>query len=243
MADVWMPTLKMKLSRAEFDCLPRHPSYKYELIGGVTWISPWPRHGHASLRLSRFRPAADDVAKAELRNATAADFEALVPIFEAAFGHLQPYASLDEATCQKAAESALKQTFDGGDGPLIEEASFVALDEGKIAGAVLITLVPGGDPSESESFQWHVAPPKDLWKKTKAQPHLTWVFVRRFEQGGGIGTQLLQKAVRVLKKLGYATVWTTFLIGNESSVQWHWRNGFELSPGVMSKRRRWRGLV
>jgi GNAT superfamily N-acetyltransferase len=82
-----------------------------------------------------------------------------------------------------------------------------------------------------------------LWKKVKGQPHLTWIFVRRFEQGAGIGTQLLQKAVRVLKKQGYRTLWTTFLIGNESSVIWHWRNGFELAPASFSKRRMWRKLT
>ena len=32
MSDVWMPTFKMKLTREEFDRLPLHPSYKYELI-------------------------------------------------------------------------------------------------------------------------------------------------------------------------------------------------------------------
>jgi len=32
MSDEWDATLKMKLSREDFDRLPRHPSYKYELI-------------------------------------------------------------------------------------------------------------------------------------------------------------------------------------------------------------------
>jgi GNAT superfamily N-acetyltransferase len=243
MSDVWMPTLTMKLTRNEFDRLPRHPSYKYELISGETLISPWPRYGHGQLRLTRFRVERDDVAKAELRQVTAADEPALVPIFRAAFRQVQPYASLDDAIFQKATTAALKQTFDGGDGPLIEDASFVAIEKGAIVGAILITLVPGGDPSESESFVWHAEPPRDLWRKVKAQPHLTWIFVKRQGQSVGVGTQLLQAAVRVLKRQGYKSLWTTFLIGNDSSVMWHWRNGFELMPAMFSKRRRWRGLV
>src|ERR1017187_104744 len=132
MSDEWMPTLKMKLSRADFERLPRHPSYKYELINGVTWISPWPRYGHAQLRLTRLRPDPSDVGKARLRPARADDIEALTPIFHGAFGHLQPYGSLDDDAARAAAEKSLRRTFGGNDGPLAEAASFVALDEDKI---------------------------------------------------------------------------------------------------------------
>ena len=89
---------------------------------------------------------------------------------------------------------------------------------------------------------WHEAAPANLWDKGQGQPHLTWIFVRQYSQGAGIGTQLLQKAVRVLKKQGYKTLWTTFQQGNDSSALWHWRNGFELFPNLMSKRRRRREL-
>ena len=237
MSDEWMPTLKMNLSRAEFDRLPRHPAFKYELIDGVTWISPWPRHAHAQLALSRFRPDNDDMATLPLRHVCAADIDALAPIFCGAFGHLQPYGSLDEDTLTNAAETSLKRTFAGQDGVLVEPASFVALADDQVAGAILITLLPGGDPSEWDSLHWHEAPPPDLWDKCQGQPHLTWIFVRRFEQGQGVGTQLLRQAVRVLKRHGYKALWTTFLIGNDQSALWHWRNGFELLPGRFSKRR------
>ena len=237
MSDEWMPTLKMKLSRAEVDRLPRHPSYKYELIDGETWISPWPRFGHAQLRLPRFRPDPSDIAKATLRPVLANDIEALTPLFCSAFGHLQPYGSLDDEETHNAAEKSLQRTFAGNDGPLVEAASFVALDDDKIVGAILITLLPGGDPTDRDSIFWHETPPADLWAKGEGQPHLTWIFVSRWEQGTGVGTQLLQKAVRVLKKQGYKTLWTTFLIGNDSTLLWHWRNGFELLPHRMSKRR------
>jgi GNAT superfamily N-acetyltransferase len=236
MSDEWMPTLKMKLSRADFDRLPRHPAFKYELIDGVTWISPWPRFGHAQLRLARFRADPCDFGSATLRSVQADDRDKLAPIFEAAFGRLQPYASLDDAGRKRAAEKALAQTFTGGDGPVAESASFVAMEDDEIIGAILITLLPGGDPVDYDSRHWH-EPPANLWEKGKGQPHLTWIFVRWWDQGVGVGTQLLQQSVRVLKKRGYKTLWTTFLIGNESSLLWHWRNGFELCPHILSKRR------
>ncbi len=237
MSDEWMPTLRMKLSRADFDRLPRHSAFKYELIGGETWISPWPRHAHAELKLARFRPAKDDVAVLPTRNARVDDIEALLPIFRGAFGPVQPYGSLDDEALTKAGEISLQRTFTGEDGVLAEPASFVVLQDDKVAGAILITLLPGGDPNEWESIHWHETPPTDLWAKAEGQPHLTWIFVRRLEQGAGVGTQLLQTAVRALKKQGYKSLWTTFLIGNDASALWHWRNGFKLLPGMFSKRR------
>ena len=243
MSDEWMPTLKLELPRADFDRLPRHPAYKYELIEEVTWISPWPRYGHAQLKLTRFRAGAADVAQASLRPVKPEDIEALVPIFSGAFGHLQPYGSLDEKTAERAAEKSLRRTFAGDDGPLVLPASFVAMDQDKIAGAILITLVPGGDATDWDAMHWHEPPAIDLWEQGQGQPHLTWIFVRRWDQGTGVGTLLLQQAVHVLKKQGYKTLWTTFLIGNDSTLLWHWRNGFELLPGMCSKRRMRRELA
>lgn len=237
MSDEWMPTLRMKLSREEFDRLPRHPAFKYELLAEETLISPWPRHAHASLTLSRYRPAVDDVAALQLRLATSDDIDRLVPVFCGAFDHRQPYGSLDEETMRKAARISLERTFTGVDGVFVAAASFVVLHEDRPVGAVLITLLPGGDPNEWHCLHWDETPPPDLWDKRGGQPHLTWIFVGRNGQGDGIGTQLLRAAVRTLKKQGYRTLWSTFLVGNEISTLWHWRNGFELLPLQLSKRR------
>ena len=243
MSDEWMPTLRPKMSREDFERLPRHPSYRYEWFDGAACISPWPRYGHACLRLTRLRVDKSDLGDAELRGVEAADAAALVPIFEASFGHLQPYGSLDETDMRVAASKAMEKTFAGGDGVLAPRASFVATASGSIAGAILITLLPGGDPCASDSMQWQASPPPDLWNHTEGQPHLTWIFVRRFDQGGGIGTLLLKNAVRALKRQGYKTLWSTFMIGNESSTLWHWRNGFELLPNLHSRRRMRRELA
>src|ERR1019366_5857416 len=119
MSDEWMPSLKLKLSRDDFDRLPRHPAYKYELLEGVTYISPWPRYSHAELRLARFRVDRSDVTKLLLRPAKVADVEALIPILLGAFARLQPFGSLGEEKTHAAAEKSLRQAFAGGDDPLI----------------------------------------------------------------------------------------------------------------------------
>jgi GNAT superfamily N-acetyltransferase len=242
MSDEWMPSLKLTLPREQFERLPRHPAYKYDWIDGVAYIAPWPRYYHAQLALKHFHAEAEDRADMELRPVRAEDLPALVPIFLGAFAWLQPYGSLSDEQGKLAAERSLTRTFSGDDGPWIETASFVALHEGKMAGAVLVTLVPGGDAAEWDSFRWSDPPPDDLWARHGGQPHLTWIFVKQFSQGSGVGTQLLAEAVRVLTQHRYETLWTTFMAGNDSSLLWHWRNGFELAAYPMSKRRRRREL-
>ncbi len=57
---------------------------------------------------------------------------------------------------------------------------------------------------------------------------MTWVFVAPLFTGEGVGTALLNAAVRQLLALGYTELASTFLAGNDSSMLWHWRQGFRL---------------
>ena len=59
-------------------------------------------------------------------------------------------------------------------------------------------------------------------------PHLTWIFVSPVDARQGVGTALLDVAVRALLRLEYTELASTFLLGNESSMLWHWRAGFKL---------------
>jgi GNAT superfamily N-acetyltransferase len=234
MSDLWMPSVRLKCSAEEFAQLPRHPAYKYEYSQGVAHLSPWPRYYHARLELASFDGKND--GKVAMRHARPEDFDPLVPLFVTAFAHLQPFGSLPATQARFAAEQALQRTFSGGDGPIVPEASFVALVRDQLAGALFITLLPGGDPQNRESYHWENHAPADLWVRVAGQPHLTWIFVDRLAQGGGIGTRLLRESTAVLRRRGYAELWTTFLVGNDSSLLWHWRNGFELFPHFTSKR-------
>jgi hypothetical protein len=234
MCDDWMPTIRLALPREQLRQLPRNAAYKYEVVNGQVFLTPRPRHYHALLDL---RPVEADESVA-VRPARPDDWEELVAVFAAAFRDVQPFGCLDEDTRKQAARSCLQRTATGGDGPRIESASFVAVvpETGRPAGAILVTLLPKGDPCAWDSYSWPAPPPEDAIARRLGRPHLTWIFAARV--GEGTGTALLAAAVRGLLGLGYTELASTFLLGNESSMLWHWRNGFRLLPYPGS----WRAL-
>ncbi len=234
MCDDWMPGLTLPLTLEQFHQLPRHPAYKYEYLDGVAYLSPRPRHYHAVLDVQAFarRPAEEPAAEIRIQPARAEDFANLEGLFAAAFHRTQPFGSLDDATRKQAARECLERTRTGGDGPLIEPASFVATSVEKDApvGAIFITLLPDGDPADWDSYYWSEPPPADCVERRLGRPHLTWVFTGPLSAGHGIGTALLAAAVRELLRLGFTELASTFLLGNDASMLWHWRNGFRLLP-------------
>lgn len=226
MTTEWMTAQTLRLSAAEFDRLPRNAAYRYEYLDGQGQLTPRPRHYHAILDLAprlpnpdgKFRPVRDD------------DFEDLAALFANVFRTIPPYGGLDSATRDKAARQALERTWTDGDGPWIRRASTVALQGRRICGAILITLVPEGDPSDWGTYLWPTPPPANCVERRLGQPHLTWVFVAPWCAGQGIGSALLAASANELRRLGYTRLLTTFLLGNDSSMLWHWRNGFRLLP-------------
>ncbi len=234
MCDDWMPTLTLPLTPEQFRQLPRNPAYAYEYLNDTAYLTPRARHYHALLDL-RPREVSGEVATRPIRPD---DFTDLPALFSGAFSRIQPFGSLDDLTRRQAAESCLKKTRTGGDGPWIERASFVALDEqGTRLGAVFVTLLPLADPSSWQAYSWQEAPPPDAIARRLGRPHLTWIFVAPLRSGIGIGTALLAAAVNELLALGYKELLTTFLAGNDSSMLWHWRNGFRLLPHPGSRRK------
>ena len=167
------------------------------------------------------------------------DAAQLASVFAAAFERVQPFGGLTDAQRQEAARSCLQRTLTHGDGPWIEPASFVALDnESEVVGAVFITLLPDGDPCSWDSYGWSTPPPPDAIARRLGRPHLTWIFVTPQAAGQGAGTTLLAAAVQALRRLGFRELATTFLRGNDSSMLWHWHTGFRLLPYPGSLRRR-----
>jgi GNAT superfamily N-acetyltransferase len=238
--DDWMPHLRLSLSLAELHQLPRHPAYKYEYINGEAWISPRPRCYHARLDLLAFVAAPDQTEvpqTAPVRAFRDEDWEALVPVFAASFARQQPFGSLEPGPRQDAARQSLEQTKAGGDGPWVRAASFVAEEGGSAVGALLVTLLPGGDPSDPDTYRWTGPAPDDCLARGAGQAHLTWVFVQPNLAGRGVGMALLRSAAEALLGLGYRELLSTFLLGNDSSMLWHWRAGFHLLPYPLSRRR------
>jgi GNAT superfamily N-acetyltransferase len=238
-----MPPLELKIGIGQFRQLPRNAAYKYEYFGGSAWLTPRPRYYHALLRLPAVAAAPTEPAPVALRRVTAGDWEAMVPIFAAAFRTQQPFGGLEDEPRRTAARKSLEQTRTGGDGPLIAQAAFVAVGEAEadaeppLLGALLPTLLPAGDPTDWDSYHWPEPPPPDCIAGRLGRPHLTWIFVAPSLAGQGVGTALLQAAVRELVALGFTEMASTFLAGNDSSMLWHWRAGFELLAYPASRRR------
>jgi GNAT superfamily N-acetyltransferase len=238
MCDQWMRLIELPLNIDQFHQLPRNAAYKYEYLQGKAYLSPRPRHYHALLDLKM----PEQVEEKNIAPLRPDHWERLENLFAAAFRSVQPFASIDDDTWREAAHQSLERTRTGGDGPLIESACFVATEHDKLQGAIIITLLPKGDPSDMDSYEWIDPPPADCVKQRLGQPHLTWVFVSPLHRDRGTGAALLAAATRSLLASGYTELLSTFLLGNDLSVLWHWRNGFRLLPypgSMRLMRQRW----
>jgi GNAT superfamily N-acetyltransferase len=228
-----MPSLRLRLTPEEFRRLPRSPAYKYDYLSGEAWLTPWPRHYHAVLPLPP-PPALEPPELPEgarVRPVEEADLDALGQIFAEAFARALPFASLTEEARGRAGREHLRRTVSGAEGPWVRPASFVAeAADGQPVGAAFVTLLPDGDPCDGDSYYWNEPPPEGLLSQRLGRPHLTWIFVAPLRAGQGTGTALLGAVVQGLLALGYRQLLSTFLLGNEASALWHWRNGFRLLP-------------
>jgi len=240
MIEKWFTTIELPLTFAEFLALPQNPAYKYEYFDGRAWLTPRPKNCHALLDLRSFtRPIATLATQEDtvIRPLVDEDWQQLPSLFSAAFHRVQPFASLVDKTRLEAARECLRQTKEGTEGPLIAEASLVAAckSDETLIGAALTTLLPAGDPSQCRSWRWETPPPPDAVARGIGRPHLTWAFVGPWHARQGVGTALLDTAVQALARLGYSDLASTFLLGNEYSMLWHWRAGFRLLsyPGAM----------
>ncbi len=236
MCEEWMSRLQLPLTPEQFLSLPRNPAYRYTHHEGLAWINPRPRYYHALLDLSS-APLPKPLPGRMIRLLEEADWEGLAPVFAAAFAGQPPFAGLDEARRLTAVRQSLAHTRKGGDGPRIASACFVACTESQDrVGGILVTLLPDRDPSAWGSYQWDEPPPPDCLERRLGRPHLTWIFVVPALAGRGVGTALLAHAAVALKEHGYRELASTFMLGNDSSMLWHWRSGFRLVAYPGSKR-------
>jgi GNAT superfamily N-acetyltransferase len=234
MVDRWFFELELSISFDQFVKLPANPAYKYEYLDGKAWLTPRPKECHALLELQSWK--GDELASAvtrepvSLRRLEAADWERLDTLFAGAFRRVQPFASLSDEQRLQAARDCLRFTRDGGDGPLIEPACLFAVDQedNHLRGAILVTLMPDVDLSESLDLRWRKPPPPDWAERRIGRPHLTWIFVGHRSREQGLGSSLLAAAIGALREMGYHKLASTFLVGNDASALWHWRNGFQL---------------
>ncbi len=170
---------------------------------------------------------------AEMRPLTDPDWELLPEVFAAAFHRVPPFSLLDADRRGLAAVDCLATTRAGGSGPLVPAASWVVrsgpgVSPTSLLGAILVTLMPAGDLENFADPTWCEQPPDDAVSIHWGRPHVTWVFVAPKQARRGIGTALLRVCTESLRALGYDELASTVLLGNESSLLWHWRAGFRL---------------
>jgi GNAT superfamily N-acetyltransferase len=240
MCEEWMPRVTLPLTAEQYEQLPRNPAYQYDYLDDTALLSPRPKHFHGVLDFAKWQaPNPDEISPdIEIRPMVAEDRPVLPTVFADAFERVQPFGSLAKDLRLNAANLTLEKTWRGGDGPWVRQATFTAahVKNKTLLGGIAITLVPGGDPGGAESYRWD-KPRRRLWHKGEpGQPHLTWIFVSPLWRAGGIGSALLSKAVSALQALAYGSLWTTFLLGNDASMLWHWRNGFALAAHPLSRR-------
>lgn len=240
MIDRWFSTIRLPLTAEQFHRLPRDAAYKYEYFDGQALLTPRPKQYHAVLELRPVEvpPTPETRTPTRLRPLAADDWDRLPPLFAGAFHGVQPFATLGDADRHEAARSCLHRTREGGDGPLIEPACLVAEDQsvGRPVGAILVTVMPEVDLTGLDPLHWGEPPPPDWLERALGRPHLTWIFVGPWHAGHGIGSALLAAATQRLLAHRYRELASTFLLGNDASLLWHWRNGFRLLPNPISPR-------
>src|SRR5262249_24244502 len=154
----------------------------------------------------------------------------LAPFLADAFRVQPPFAGLEDDARRQAAARALERTAGGKDGPLVGPASFVAHDGEQVVGLLCVTLLPDGDPTDWDSYYWREPPPADAVARRQGRPHPPWTWGGPPRAGRGLGWAMLGAAGRGLLGLGYTQLHSTFVLGTDSSMLWHWRNGFRLLP-------------
>jgi GNAT superfamily N-acetyltransferase len=240
MLDQWFRPLHLPMTAEQFRLLPRHPAYKYEYAEGQAWLSPRPRTFNALLDLTptlAFDTVAAHGSPVVIRPMGDRDWACFPKLFAASFENVPPFSALESVDRLKAAHECLHQAKSGGDGPVLEPACFVAEspETRKPVGGILITLIPRRDEGEWWDGYWDSAPATESARRLLGRPHLTWVFVLPTLAQRGIGSALLAHSVNALLAMEYADLASTFMIGNDSTMLWHWRNGFRLLayPGSM----------
>ena len=233
MLDDWFPDVAFPIPIAGFHELPKHPAYKWEYWDGQARLSARPKFAHCLLAFDDWPGADEPLGRRDqefvFRPLAEGDRDRLPSLLAAAFHRVPPFSQLERGRAVEAARDCLDRTRAGEDGPPLDAASLVAVAGERIVGGMIVTLMSGADPEDP--YTW--------WGRSAAsgaRPHLTWAFVSPRDARRGVGSALLGRVIDALRGLGYAELASTFLIGNESSALWHWRNGFRLMPGPDSLR-------
>ena len=238
MLNDWFQDVDFEISWTTFQKLPRHPAFRYEYLSERCRVSPRPRYYHARLSLESWEQKSSDSLSKEVLVETLGETNCddLHDSFLQAFARTVPFSQLSEVERQRSVRQLLERTFSGLDGPLHRDSSHVLRDRasGTILGASLITLLPSEDLERFDHPDWRASVPSNAAETNWGFPHLTWIFVSSSWQRRGLSSCLLDATVSALKNRGDRTLLSTFLLGNDPSLLWHWKMGFQLLSHVSS---------
>jgi hypothetical protein len=235
----WLRPVRVPMSFESYDRLPRHPAYKFEYWDGQLRISPrWQSHGmFLELRPPETCHSVDEPRIASIRPLAPGDWEVLPEVLAKAFADTPPLGMLGYRRRLWAARDWLWSTRDGDEGPLVEPACMVAVDQednAKLLGALVVTVMIGSTRSWYARQRHAVPPPPPHLAEGQDQPQVSWVFVQRGASDQGVATALLASTTSSLWNSGYRELASATDGGNVISMAWHWRNGFRLLPHSVS---------
>lgn len=229
----------LKMSYEKWDRFPRIIGYKNEYWDGEAHYTPRPNSADIFLDLRNLPkrldgdPAFKSIESIWIKPLQPDDWPELALLFHSAFAEEPPLRDWGRGAA-RAARTILNYTRNGGDGPVVNAASFVAWTNGRYAkesqelsrcGAAIVTLSPAnrmrGQPADADF-------PDPEKPEHRVIPHLDWIFVNRFMWRHGVATMLLEDIALTLRRMNYKWLASTCLLQNGPSLLWHWRNGFQL---------------
>ena len=100
-------------------------------------------------------------------------------------------------------------------------------------GALLVTLLPNGDPCTYESYEWRTPPPADCIEGRLGRPHLTWIFVAPLALIEIVVTSIIAMFPTAI---GGTPLWLRSIIGAsdpETPFEWKFVNYTPLLVGTV----------
>jgi len=199
---------RKRLSRTEFDRLPRAVGWTYHYQDGVAVITP----RHAPQAAVRNLASAGGVPDRSLVTPAPADLDALCTAFAAAFSGTPEYAGSRPDEVRRSGRDSLCTWLAGRRGEPRPE-SRALLDDGRLRGAILLV-------------------------QTRTGPHVDLLFVSPTAQRRHCATRLMETAFALLRDAGCHTLTSSYDLNNRASRDFHWRLGFEDLPDTETERLR-----
>ncbi len=204
-----------RMSFAEFRDFPRRPGWKYEYSGGAIHVTRAHVVIPMVLELESAAPAPGrEIPGTILRRLEERDDSPLVDLFVEAFTGTMEYVGSTPGQIRASAAECLARGPRKRRGPR-SPISYVAQGAGELTGAA-------------------------LFRRSEGAPLLDLLFVSPAHHRRRLASALAARAAADLAELGERRIWSSVMLGNEPSLAWHRRFGFQEMPHLLVARHRCR---